>query len=290
MNDAPASKMADLKTRVISALILALGVLLVSWWGGLPFSLVWGAAAIIVMIEFFKMVGTFDRWIALAGGTALGVLAMLAPYVMGPSHFSITMSVFPVLFATLGLGVAAMLLLARRGKRLWAVAGFLYASVLAFTPPFLRADPFEGLFIILAIYGLVWGTDIGAYFFGRLIGGPKLWPRVSPKKTWSGLLGGMLCGVLLAWIFMYAHDLLFAVPDLPKPAWGWRVQISIFLAVTAALTQLGDLMESAWKRRFDIKDASSLIPGHGGLMDRLDGFWAACIVMLLAYAAAYGFA
>lgn len=290
MTDAPAGKMADLKTRIVSALVLAIVILVITWWGGLPFSVTWAAAAIVVMIEFLKTTGTYDKWIALAGGTGLAVLALMAPAVMGPSHFSIVGPVFPVLFATLALGTAAMLVLARAGKRLWAAGGFLYASVLAFTPPFLRADAFEGLFIVLAIYGLVWGTDIGAYFFGRLIGGPKLWPRVSPKKTWSGLLGGMLCGVLLAWGFMVAHDILFRVKDLPSPSWSWRIQISVFLAVTAALTQLGDLMESAWKRHFDVKDASGLIPGHGGLMDRLDGFWAACVIMLAAYGIAYGFA
>lgn len=288
MTDTPAGKMSDLKTRVASALVLAIAILFATWLGGFVFSAVWAAAAIIVFLEFLKMVGAFDRWTALAGATALALVALLAPYGMGPGHFTIAGTVFRDIFAALGVGLIAVAVLAPTDRHLWAMVAFTYAAVLAFTPPFLRADPFEGLFIVLAIYGLVWGTDIGAYFSGRLIGGPKLWPRVSPKKTWSGLIGGVICGVALAWVFMFAHDALFREKDLPAPGWMWGVQISLFLAVTGALSQLGDLLESAWKRKFNVKDASSLIPGHGGFMDRLDGFWAACVVMLAAYAFAYG--
>lgn len=289
MTDVPAGKMSDLKTRVVSALVLAIGILVITWLGGFLFSAVWAAASIIVFIEFLKMVGAFDRWTALAGATALGLVALLAPYAVGAGHFTVAGTVLRDIAAAIGIGLVAVAVLAPKGRHLWAMTAFLYAVILAFTPPFLRADPFEGLFIVLAIYGLVWGTDIGAYFTGRLIGGPKLWPSVSPKKTWSGLIGGVICGVALAWAFMFAHDFLFREKDLPAPGWMWAVQISLFLAVTAAMTQLGDLLESAWKRKFDVKDASSLIPGHGGLMDRLDGFWAACVVMIAAYALAYGF-
>ncbi|MGL4497071.1 MAG: phosphatidate cytidylyltransferase [Beijerinckiaceae bacterium] len=289
MSEPATGKMADLKARVMSALVLAAAILVITWWGGLPFSLVWAAAAIIVFVEFLKMVGSYDRWIALAGGTALALLALLAPMAMGPSHLTVNGTVVPALLGALTVGAAAVAILGRHHRHMWALAAFLYAAVLAFTPPFLRADPYEGMFVVLAIYGLVWGTDIGAYFAGRAIGGPKLWPRVSPKKTWSGLIGGVICGVLLAWLFLAVQYWLFSIHELPTATVRHKIILTVFFAITAAITQLGDLMESALKRKFNVKDASQLIPGHGGLMDRLDGFWAACVVMLVTYAVAYGF-
>jgi phosphatidate cytidylyltransferase len=149
--------------------------------------------------------------------------------------------------------------------RFWSGAGVLYAGALMASPVLLRASPAYGLPAILWLYAVVWTTDVMAYFGGRLIGGPKLWPRVSPGKTWSGALvgaaSGALCGAL--------------VGVLGAPS---RVPLVPFLILGLAasiVAQLGDLFESAVKRRFGAKDSSHLIPGHGGMMDRLDGFVAA---------------
>jgi phosphatidate cytidylyltransferase len=115
----------------------------------------------------------------------------------------------------------------------------------------------------------VWLTDIAAYFVGRSVGGPKLMPSVSPNKTWSGAIGGALTGVagglLVAWLFSAGNFAALAAVAL----------------VLSIASQIGDLLESAFKRRFSAKDASSLIPGHGGLMDRLDGFLTAAVVAAL---------
>jgi phosphatidate cytidylyltransferase len=142
----------------------------------------------------------------------------------------------------------------------WLAVGSVYAGVLLFAPLFLRRDPTLGLTAVLFLFAIVWATDIAAYFAGRAIGGPKLWPAVSPKKTWSGALAGALVGTAAGLLVAKLAGLVIA-PML--------VFVGLALSVAA---QGGDLLESSVKRHFGAKDASQLIPGHGGLMDRLDGF------------------
>jgi phosphatidate cytidylyltransferase len=142
----------------------------------------------------------------------------------------------------------------------WLAGGFAYAAVLLFAPLILRRDPTLGLIAVLFVFAIVWATDIAAYFTGRALGGPKLWPGVSPKKTWSGAVGGTLGG-MAAGLLVAAFAGLVVAPML--------VIVTLGLSIAA---QAGDLLESAVKRHFGAKDSSQLIPGHGGLMDRLDGF------------------
>ena len=151
----------------------------------------------------------------------------------------------------------------------WMVAGLIYAGMLLLAPILLRDDPVLGFPAILFLFAIVWVTDIAAYFAGRAIGGPKLWPAVSPKKTWSGAIGGTLGGVAAGLLAARAGGLVVA-PML--------VLVAFALSVAA---QLGDLLESAIKRHFGAKDASQLIPGHGGLMDRLDGFLTAAAAAVM---------
>jgi phosphatidate cytidylyltransferase len=128
-----------------------------------------------------------------------------------------------------------------------------------------RLDRVEGFVALTLILLVVWVTDIGGYFAGRNVGGPKLWPRVSPNKTWAGAIGGFVGSLMVATIFA---------------AFGFG-KVWPMLLVGAALSiasQLGDLFESAVKRHFGVKDSSHIIPGHGGLMDRLDGFIAAIVL------------
>lgn len=149
---------------------------------------------------------------------------------------------------------------------IWTLAGLIYAGIMLLAPVVLRADPNYGFFAIALLFAIVWTTDILGYFGGRAIGGPKLMPAVSPKKTWSGALVGTL-GAMVAAIIVARW--FGAAALLPVAG------IAIILSVTA---QFGDLLESWIKRRFGAKDASQIIPGHGGVMDRLDGFWAAALV------------
>jgi phosphatidate cytidylyltransferase len=156
-------------------------------------------------------------------------------------------------------------------RRNWSAAGFIYAGVAEIASVLLRHDAVKGFVALTFVLLIVWVTDSGGYFAGRGIGGPKLWPRVSPKKTWAGAIGGFVASLAVAGVF--------AALDLGKA--GPLVMIGGALSV---VSQLGDLFESAVKRRFGVKDSSQIIPGHGGLLDRLDGFVAA-----VAIAALFGF-
>ena len=152
---------------------------------------------------------------------------------------------------------------------MWAAAGVPYAGLLGVAPIVLRSDAQYGFLAIIILFAIVWATDIFAYFIGRAVGGPKLAPQKSPNKTWSGAIGGgaaAIAAVLtIAIMAGLAHVLALAVLAL----------------VLSIIAQAGDLFESAVKRRFGAKDASHLIPGHGGLMDRLDGFVVAAAVAAL---------
>ena len=149
----------------------------------------------------------------------------------------------------------------------WPVIGILYVGLCCMSLVYLRADATEGLGLVLAFFSIIWATDIGAYLVGRTLGGPKLAPKVSPNKTWSGALGGLVCAVLAS------LGLLIWATGLPVTAAlvGAAASLSI-------VSQAGDLFESALKRRYQVKDSGGIIPGHGGVMDRFDGLWAAAPV------------
>ncbi|HVV93764.1 MAG TPA: phosphatidate cytidylyltransferase [Hyphomicrobiales bacterium] len=155
------------------------------------------------------------------------------------------------------------------GGPIWQLAGVVYAAILVAAPVVLRGDPAWGFAALLWLYAAVWLSDIMAFACGRALGGPKLWPRLSPKKTWSGLLGGTVAGtggaVAVAWA-------------AGAPALG---PVALLSFVVALASQGGDLLESALKRRFGAKDSSHVIPGHGGIMDRIDGFVTAAALAAL---------
>jgi phosphatidate cytidylyltransferase len=151
----------------------------------------------------------------------------------------------------------------------WGAGGVIYAGIVLLCPVFLRSDPQFGLPALLFLFAIVWATDILAYFVGRAAGGPLLWRQVSPNKTWAGAVGGLLGGVAAGIAVAYASG-------------GPRAAVAGVLAlILSIVAQAGDLFESAVKRRFGIKDASNLIPGHGGMMDRLDGFLVAALAAVL---------
>lgn len=178
-----------------------------------------------------------------------------------------------LLIAAGSAGVAAL----AAYRKLWCAGGVLYAGLVVAGPVLLRRDPQFGLLALLYLFAIVWATDIFAYCGGRLIGGPKFVPAVSPNKTWSGALAGAIGGVVAGGVVAAAGSL------------GNWLGASALALLLSAVAQAGDLLESAVKRRFGVKDSSQIIPGHGGLMDRLDGFLAAAAVAALLGVARGGF-
>jgi phosphatidate cytidylyltransferase len=225
---------SNLMLRIGSSLVLAPVAIAAAYFGGLAFVVFWAIAALAVLWEWDTLVCADDRNAVLATG-AVALAGSALVLALGRSGIAIAIIALGV------LGAAALTSKVRRG---WCAGGLVYAAAILIAPVLLRHDASLGFAAILFLFVIVWLTDITAYFVGRALGGPKLMPRVSPNKTWSGALGG---------------------------------------------TAAGDLAESAIKRRFNAKDASQLIPGHGGLMDRLDGFVAAVSAATLIGIAHGGF-
>ena len=150
-----------------------------------------------------------------------------------------------------------------RGARLSALGAF-YVGLPSISLVWLRQDDPYGLVAVLLIFAVVWSSDVAAYVAGRTIGGPKLWPRVSPNKTWSGLLGGAAACVVAGAIFAQLTDTS-------------SLRMMLLALGLGLVAQIGDLAESALKRLFGFKDASGLIPGHGGFMDRMDSIVAVAV-------------
>lgn len=159
----------------------------------------------------------------------------------------------------------------------WSVVGFLYVGIACLCLVALRADPAEGLGLALAFFSIVWATDICAYLIGRSLGGPKLAPSISPNKTWSGAIGGLVCGIVAGFLVARGMDLSYGT-----------LGVVVVGGVISVASQIGDLLESCWKRHFGVKDSGSLIPGHGGILDRIDGVLLASPVAYASQWVAHG--
>ena len=261
------ARSGNLALRVLSALVMAPVAIAAVWMGSWVFALFWLGAALLVLWEWIHLVAGPRHTLMFSASASALAVAALVEFRERP----ITAMLLIV------LGAIASLIFAQRRDRLWVTAGIGYAGALLLAPMFLRADPDYGLFALLLLFAVVWTTDVMAYFAGRAFGGPKLCPAVSPKKTWSGAIGGTICATVLAVLLPrilgavapaeFAASVKFVHPGV----------LAIIGVMLSVLAQLGDLLESWIKRRFGAKDASHLIPGHGGVMDRLDGFWAAAV-------------
>jgi phosphatidate cytidylyltransferase len=262
----PAS-MNNLALRILSAAMLAPLALFAAYRGGWLFVLFWGLAAIAVLWEWTTMVvGASYRLMFASCGGAVAMAGFVAW--LGRPIVAILM---------VGLGGLAAAIFAPDERRVWVTAGIAYAGALLLAPVFLRADDMFGFAVIVLLFAIVWTTDVGAYFACRALGGPKLLPIVSPKKTWSGAIVGAIGAILVA-LFVAS---LFGSFN--------RTAIAVFAFILSVVSQCGDLFESWVKRKFGVKDSSHLIPGHGGVMDRLDGFWAAALVACVIGLARGGF-
>jgi phosphatidate cytidylyltransferase len=247
--------------RIVSALVLAPPALAAVWFG-------WPWLPLLVLLA---VGGMGWEWARLCGrgefarvGPPILLTGVLSVLILSFEGSGIAACAVALLGALVALTVAAV---TRSAEPLWVGLGTLWFTLGALAFLWLARGP-AGRETALWLLAVVWATDIGAYVVGRAVGGPRLAPRISPHKTWAGLVGGVTSAAVVALV----------ATSLTGARSGFLVGLSIVLAVVA---QLGDLAESHAKRHFGVKDASGLIPGHGGLLDRLDGLLAAAIAAAL---------
>lgn len=250
-------KTSDLPTRfAVAVVLIAVGVV-VTYASGWPFRILAALAASVMLLEWGDMhrIPRIWTWLGVAGLAA--VLLAYAEFLLPAAANNPTLidpedlqDAWPGFAAVAGVAVVAGLL----GRRLSLAWGVLYVGIPAFALVVLNWAWCE---LVLWLFLVTWATDIFAYFAGRAIGGPKLAPRISPNKTWAGLAGGVVGAAIVGWITARAMQL--------DP-------LFLFIGgLMAVLAQLGDLYESSVKRRLGFKDSGRILPGHGGLLDRLDG-------------------
>ena len=266
----PAAPSSDLTTRFAAGVAMIAVAVAAIWFGGWPFRLLVAAGAAIMIVEWSDM-HRFGRSWAWAAVALMLAATLVLPEVLFPAAEQDPVEIGTAILTNAGVGFAAILLaglalgLAARKPALgW---GFVYIAVPAFALLVLRWVWFETVFWLMLV---TWATDIFAYFAGRSIGGPKLARRISPNKTWSGLGGGMLGA---------------AVVGAAAAAW-FELSTPFFWlgAIMGLIAQLGDLYESSVKRRLRVKDSGSILPGHGGVLDRADGLLAVAAATFLVLA------
>ncbi|MEL6582939.1 MAG: phosphatidate cytidylyltransferase [Pseudomonadota bacterium] len=246
----------DLKLRTVSGVALGLIALGLFWLGGYWSAALLALGAALMVWEMREMVIGAGR-----GSSLLGIIAMIAAAASVLITEATELRWGFLLVACVGLGLA----MAEGPRGRWANIGLLYIALAMMCIDGLRTDDNYGFTAVIWLVTVVIAADVGGYFAGRVIGGPKLWPRVSPKKTWAGLLGGMALAVVVGMIFSaFTSNTFF-----------WKV--GLISALVALVSVGGDLLESSIKRHFGVKDSSTLLPGHGGLLDRFDGLAAAAI-------------
>ena len=236
---------SELLQRVIVGVILVVVAAIELWLGGFAFWVLVTIAGLIMLSEFAGLLKTNERDRKLALLALCIPLGLLSPLAAGAGFFAAG--------ALVGMAIAVQVV-----SRDWRLgAGLLYVGIPTFALIWLRGRPDDGLLLAFWALSLVWATDIGAYFAGRGIGGPKIAPSISPNKTWAGLGGGIVAALLLS----VALNRFFGLPEM-------LVILSPLLTIFA---QAGDFFESWMKRRAGVKDSGTLLPGHGGVLDRLDG-------------------
>ena len=258
------SALSNLQIRILSALALAPPVLAALYFGP-PYS--------DLLILIAGSLGAWE-WARLCRRGTFGLAGAMAVVAVALALIAGSLGYQAVGFLVVAAGTLAGWFMGRSemsaSAARWLGFGVLYLGLACLAFQWLRQDLQDGLKLVIWLVAVVWATDIGAYFAGRGIGGPKLAPKISPNKTWAGLIGGMAAAALVSLAFVALN----------------KSEVSIFLvavlgAILAAVSQMGDLLESSLKRRFDAKDSSNLIPGHGGVLDRADGLLAASLGLAL---------
>lgn len=256
----PAGKFGDLWVRIASAVVMVAIAGIVFWKGG------------DYVTAFLVVVGGLMAWefrrliLPDASNSDMGLWVMVA----GTSGAVVAANLFGFWLAFPIVGLAAVILWQIKHKRpIWIASGMLYLAIPLTALLVIREG--QGLGPVLWLVAAVIASDVGGYFAGRILGGPKLWPAISPKKTWSGTVGG--------WVLALGVGVVYGIAE---PSIG-LVAAMLYSVLLAMAAQGGDLFESWLKRKAGIKDSSNLIPGHGGLLDRFDGLLAATTLFMLLH-------
>ncbi|AGA64038.1 Phosphatidate cytidylyltransferase [Liberibacter crescens BT-1] len=254
----------ELKLRIASGILIGLVFLFSAWCGG------WIFRSVAVLVSVL----IYSEWSSITCSSSEGSIKkifgwcsiILISSMVFLGFLKVALLIFFLYF------IAFFLLFVMKKVGFWYSLGIFYSEIFAITVIYLRGNGFEGFSFIIFIFSVVWATDVFAYFFGRFFGGPKLAKRFSPGKTWSGAIGGLLFGVMSG--IVVSH---FIFPG--------QFNRAIMLATTISIaSQLGDLCESLIKRRFDVKQSGWLIPGHGGIMDRMDCLvFASLVVSVISF-------
>lgn len=247
----------DLRTRVISGIVLAVVGLAAVWVGGAVFLGLLALAGAAMTWELVRMLGPKVPNIR---AVALAVVAAAALLRSG-------FDAGPLTLAALLIAPLFGMIVLKRDRALF----FVYLTAILFAIAFLyQLRQSAGLGITFLLILVVAATDMGGYFFGRIVGGPKLWPAVSPKKTWSGTIGGWFAAMIATLAYLGATD------------WNYSTKLLALAVLSAIASQVGDIVESAVKRHAGVKDSSNLIPGHGGVLDRFDALLGAILFLMTA--------
>ncbi|ACT57247.1 phosphatidate cytidylyltransferase [Candidatus Liberibacter asiaticus] len=249
----------ELKWRIVTGLVMACSFILISWIGGIWFRLWTMVMSLCIYYEWKIITGSVSLSLS---EKILGLFTFFLVFFMIITGFFKSAFFLLMLYSFIDWMISIM-----KNRAFWRALGVVYSGLPSIALSSLRGDDAKGCVIVFFVLSVVWATDIFAYFIGRFVGGPKIAPKISPRKTWSGSIGGLFCGVgvgvaLLSFFCANCFELALAV--------------SILLSVSC---QLGDLFESYIKRYFGIKQSGWLLPGHGGVMDRVDGLVFSCFLM-----------
>jgi phosphatidate cytidylyltransferase len=270
-----ASKFKGFFVRIISALILlpiAVGSI---WYGGAAFQVLLVVGGYLMMREWLALTKIEPKGFGDIYAMGFSLLSIYCFYIYFNSLEGLPVDFFASIFALFVLSFAAIYKFENSKAHAikWLILGILYVGLPLGSLYWLHLV--AGYKWVLWLFLIVWGTDIGGYLFGKFIGGPKLAPKISPKKTWAGLFGGVILAVCFSYLALLYLNMV-PLPPFPYAA-----------LVLPLIAQMGDIGESHIKRRFNVKDSSNLIPGHGGILDRVDGLVFVAPVVAIGFAALY---
>ena len=253
---------SNLQVRVFSALVLGPVAIAAIYFGGVAFFALILLTMLVGQAEWLRLVAPkTPLWIAIVTYAAVIGVALMVTLEGLSSGIGLAVATAILIFIIVRLAAAS--------GAFGIALGLVYVGITMVATVWLRDLPAVGLGLTCFLFASVWATDVGAYCAGRAIGGPKLAPRLSPNKTWAGLIGGMISAGIAGWLVALGFSA------------GLTLVAGLVAAALALVAQMGDLLESTLKRRAGVKDSGTLIPGHGGVLDRIDGLMAAAPILAI---------